>query len=280
MDLMFRHRYAPAPLGLFNGPLNTIRKACAGGTCSGLTFRRSAVPQPKPCNRCITNTAIVDSPVLVPTTPPAPAAQDKNNYEKTRALPQSEKDEENNGESEVKKMAATFGVAAKSSALHDLDKWELKITPPHKAERDHATTQQARTKRTPWVHTRGKYSGHHVHEETDLWYGVTEDEYSRRPKARKAVADHIGRIMETDLGRQHFGDQRCSHCAEKDWECWSYTEYGQDAIRNGTATCTRCRFHLKNCSLCPRAAAKKRVRRSDVEGLPSPKQPRLAPRIS
>lgn len=72
---------------------------------------------------------------------------------------------------------------------------------------------------------------------TGKWWNAWAKENSDKPK----IISHVGRIMETDIGMQLFGDQRCTRCQLLDQECWIYNpEYIQRVKYAGT-NCARCR---------------------------------------
>ncbi|KAE9991249.1 hypothetical protein EG327_000251 [Venturia inaequalis] len=51
---------------------------------------------------------------------------------------------------------------------------------------------------------------------------------------------HIGRIMETELGEELFGDARCTNCQRRNEECWVYSKEGSQQVLNPVRRCARC----------------------------------------
>jgi hypothetical protein len=47
--------------------------------------------------------------------------------------------------------------------------------------------------------------------------------------------------METTLGEQRIGDQRCEHCKANNTECWVYTGLAMGMVKYASPTYTRCR---------------------------------------
>jgi hypothetical protein len=68
-------------------------------------------------------------------------------------------------------------------------------------------------------------------------------------------ADHIVRIMETDLGEKKEGEEKCEECQGRSQECWVYSEMGTQQISRPGDQCARCReVKHRKCSLSARAA--------------------------
>ena len=107
----------------------------------------------------------------------------------------------------------------------------------------HQWRASAPSTRLPWVPTPGvpKTAACWKHREQGRWYYISEVEYEARGKEARAVADHIGLIMETTLGEQRIGDQRCEHCRGNDTECWAYTGLAMGMVKYASTTCARCR---------------------------------------
>lgn len=57
---------------------------------------------------------------------------------------------------------------------------------------------------------------------------------------------HIARIMETELGEQVHGDNRCTRCVRRGYECWRYSATGGDQIDHPGFKCARCRAAGRN----------------------------------
>lgn len=72
---------------------------------------------------------------------------------------------------------------------------------------------------------------------------------NQRFRPGTARLSHAGRIMETTLGKQLFGDDRCARCIKWDDECWVYSDqvrqlqYGSNVGK----ACARCRFKDQWC---------------------------------
>jgi hypothetical protein len=107
----------------------------------------------------------------------------------------------------------------------------------------HRWRASAPTTRLPWVPEPGvpKTAARWKHREQGRWYFISEAEYEARGTAARAVSDHIGLIMETTLGEQRVGDQRCQHCKDNDEECWVYTDLAMRMVKYALPTCARCR---------------------------------------
>lgn len=90
------------------------------------------------------------------------------------------------------------------------------------------------------------------------WYDFWIDSQSD-PKIESA-ASHVGRIMETELGLQLFGDKRCNRCRAEGMECWIYSERGRKQIRHPGSACAHCRATgpmTQGCSVATRIHSKK-----------------------
>jgi hypothetical protein len=74
------------------------------------------------------------------------------------------------------------------------------------------------------------------------------------------MVSNVGRIMETDLGVQFFGEERCTRCIEAGHQCWVYTDKGRGQIKNPGSACARCRANPHptiGCSLARRRPKQK-----------------------
>lgn len=128
--------------------------------------------------------------------------------------------------------------------------------------------ERARTQRIPWHWRNQATADHWVHHDTARWYGVTEAEYWLRRPENKKVADHVGRIMESELGEQRIGDQRCQACQDNDHECWVYSQAARGQVKHMTPTCARCRHVLRFCSFSTRKTPTKRIGSGSNAGSP------------
>ncbi|KAF2024853.1 hypothetical protein EK21DRAFT_117369 [Setomelanomma holmii] len=108
----------------------------------------------------------------------------------------------------------------------------------------HRWIQSAPTTRLPWAPEPGvpKTVPRHSHREQGRWYFTSEAAYEAADGPDRKVSDHIGLIMETTLGEQRLGDQRCEHCQEDDLQCWVYTREAMKMVSRASTTCARCRF--------------------------------------
>jgi len=88
----------------------------------------------------------------------------------------------------------------------------------------------------------------------DLWYGGGYDGRASWTQSKKATMGHVGTIMETDMGEQRLGEDRCERCRRNNHECWVYSEGAGTYIKHALPTCARCRFTPGpgGCSLSPR----------------------------
>lgn len=110
--------------------------------------------------------------------------------------------------------------------------------------------------RVAWSWSGKKTSGHYVHQHPDVWSYTTEEEYRAAKPDRQKVLDHVGRIIETDLGVKLSDDQRCSHCQAGNGsngnECWMYSGEGARQVMYPGSICARCRWDTVKCSLSTR----------------------------
>jgi hypothetical protein len=49
-----------------------------------------------------------------------------------------------------------------------------------------------------------------------------------------------GQMMETDLGHQVFGDERCANCLKVGVECWRFKSVSRNYVAYADNTCARC----------------------------------------
>jgi hypothetical protein len=108
------------------------------------------------------------------------------------------------------------------------------------------------------------------------WYRTTEDleAMERQDPNRRKNFHHIGRIMETELGQRHDGDDRCPAYIRMGYECWTYTVEGTQQIASPGSACARCwAEHRGNCSHSAR-----RIHRKPSAPRPPPSPPNLLQR--
>ena len=132
---------------------------------------------------------------------------------------------------------------------------------PLQGTRDWLTwSQTGPTIRRPWTYTSIRSSERWRHQEAGRWYYVSDAAYAAQSTSGKAVTNHIGRIMESDLGEQLIGEARCRHCKDGDRECWVYSARAFNQVKYLTPACARCRQMPRNggCSFSTRRRAVKR----------------------
>ncbi|CRG92850.1 hypothetical protein PISL3812_09921 [Talaromyces islandicus] len=118
--------------------------------------------------------------------------------------------------------------------------------------------QLANQTRVPWLWSpTGSKTGepYEPTAEGKWWYDWAH-EFQGSPNVRS----NVGRIMETELGVQLFGEDRCTGCQQSNRECWIYSEKGRQQVKNPGSACTRCRVDpaTPGCSLSNRRPARKR----------------------
>ncbi|KAF2502627.1 hypothetical protein BU16DRAFT_532968 [Lophium mytilinum] len=74
--------------------------------------------------------------------------------------------------------------------------------------------------------------------------------------------------METELGEQFLGDDKCTQCKRRGFECWAYSKEALGQVNRGGVACARCRHSpISRCSLSPYPGRGKRGRRTRSEAL-------------
>ncbi|KAE8450526.1 hypothetical protein EG329_006257 [Mollisiaceae sp. DMI_Dod_QoI] len=134
------------------------------------------------------------------------------------------------------------------------------VTQPRPASRlvsqaEFDQSERADQPRLPWnwkLH--GKTSSPYIPVILGKWWSRTQAELDAMAPTRRKQYDHIGRIMETELGKQLFNQDRCSFCRQEGKECWVYTEKGAKQLVCPRDACTRCRInpHKGGCSKAKR----------------------------
>jgi hypothetical protein len=124
--------------------------------------------------------------------------------------------------------------------------------------------QVADQPRRPWTWTTSgrKTDNPYIMHEIDKWWFA----WARENPDKPLVASNIGRIMETELGTQLLGEEKCARCQEEGIECWIYTAKSRNQIKNPGSACARCRADPRNCGC---SLAKRRPNRRKTP-LPSP----------
>jgi hypothetical protein len=113
----------------------------------------------------------------------------------------------------------------------------------------------------------------------DRWYYTSNAAYEGyATKGMRSNVDHIGRIMESELGMQLVREQVCDGCRTSNpvCECWVYDPSKAKGQVRVTLTCAHCRSKGDKCSLSKR---KTEMRPQDVGAQPSPAQVQLVPTV-
>ncbi|EEH06946.1 conserved hypothetical protein [Histoplasma capsulatum G186AR] len=99
-----------------------------------------------------------------------------------------------------------------------------------------------------------KSSSTYQPQESGKWWSVSHEEFQCFSPQKQRVWGHIGRIMETELGEQLLGEDRCAACQENGEECWAYSEKGRAQIAKPGDSCSRCRVAARKggCSISKR----------------------------
>lgn len=130
-------------------------------------------------------------------------------------------------------------------------------------------SQVADQPRLPWAWaTQGKTSDVYTPVERGKWWSMHQKELDSLTQSKRRDFGHIGRIMETELGEQFLGEERCSACQANGKECWVYSREGAQQVKRPGDTCARCRFAARSggCSL-----SKRRCRRDWSPPAPGPR---------
>ena len=117
------------------------------------------------------------------------------------------------------------------------------------------TVQLADQPRLPWNwQLQGKTTDGYTAVRQGKWWSSLQTANGERNLS------HIGRIMETELGEQLHGEDRCLACEEGGWECWAYSRVGAQQVHKPGDTCARCRVRARpgGCSISKRAKPKPR----------------------
>lgn len=129
--------------------------------------------------------------------------------------------------------------------------------------------QVANQPRLPWnwSHAGTKTKEHYEPTTVGKWWWV----WAQENRESLPVISNLGRIMETELGEQRFGENRCKRCQIEDLECWVYSQRAIYQVCNLGSACTRCRTEPRNmgCSLSKQTPKKRKMRP------PTPPAPRL-----
>uniref|UniRef100_A0A093Y2X9 SH3 domain-containing protein C23A1.17 n=1 Tax=Talaromyces marneffei PM1 TaxID=1077442 RepID=A0A093Y2X9_TALMA len=122
-------------------------------------------------------------------------------------------------------------------------------------------SQRASTLRLPWDwRVSGKTTEEYTPQIQGKWWSKTAEELrSAQPNKRRDYG-HIGRIMETELGEQLHGKQKCTACQTNNEECWIYSTRGSRQVSRPGDACARCRRTARKggCNLAKRRSNKRR----------------------
>lgn len=91
--------------------------------------------------------------------------------------------------------------------------------------------------------------GTYVPQLAGKWWTRSSTDVHNMRDDRRARISHVGRIMETVLGEQLSGDNRCAQCIKCDDECWVYSsQIRQTRLgANLGPSCARCRKTAHSC---------------------------------
>lgn len=122
--------------------------------------------------------------------------------------------------------------------------------------------------RIPWTWSASGSKNRALYEPTAVgkwWWAWAQDN-----RDDKRIITNIARIMETELGEQRFGKEKCTRCQKEGLECWTYTDRAEYQVVYAGTACARCRAEPRamGCSL----AIRKGKRRTSP---PPPPPPRL-----
>jgi len=88
----------------------------------------------------------------------------------------------------------------------------------------------------------------------------TQDSYAGRPLpsffSRQTAVNQVVLMMETTLGKEYHGDDRCQGCVDLGIACVRYIDGAKSQIRNPGSTCAWCRFSTQKS--CSKATAKRK----------------------
>jgi hypothetical protein len=114
--------------------------------------------------------------------------------------------------------------------------------------------------RSPWHWTpRGKTRESYTPTADGKWWSFNNEELEALTPNKRRDVGHIGRIMETELGEERVGDERCTACQRLDEECWVYSRKGSQQVSRPGDTCARCRLSARagGCSLSKRVQGRR-----------------------
>jgi len=133
-----------------------------------------------------------------------------------------------------------------------------------------AAYNQANTDRLGWGWSPIRSTAAYVPAVAGKWWTSGGSPEIRQRRGR--VADHVGRIMETELGERREGNGRCTACQANGEECWFYSTKGSQQIAKPGDACACCRWAARKCSGSKRQPAQKKRPRSRLPP-PRPLQP-------
>lgn len=147
---------------------------------------------------------------------------------------------------------ALFVESSGSSSTRSLS---VDFHAPSRSRENYDRSQVADQPRLPWEwNPRGKTTELYTHTAVGKWWFHGKKDIERLNPNKRRDISHIGRIMETELGEQLFGDNRCTACQFNKQECWVYSTEGAQQISRPGDSCARCRLSARagGCSLSKR----------------------------
>lgn len=102
-------------------------------------------------------------------------------------------------------------------------------------------SQRADQPRLPWDWSQGKTQEPYVPAILGKWWSKSQAQLDAMTPNNRQSFSHLARIMETDLGKQLFEEDRCSACRRLGQECWVYVEDAATQIKYARDSCVRCR---------------------------------------
>lgn len=93
----------------------------------------------------------------------------------------------------------------------------------------------------PHPNSNGAIAHPYTHRVPGGWWWKSVNEMSAMKPQKRGRWSHIGLIMETTLGQQLIGDDRCRRCQQYNYECWRYNPQTSWLVKFSTPSCARCR---------------------------------------
>lgn len=118
---------------------------------------------------------------------------------------------------------------------------------------DGEDTHPHRQPRIPWKWSDKKTSDLYISAVKGQWWSKSQSELRQLSMERQRYMSHIARIMETELGEELIGKDRCNNCQRQNRQCWTYSKKGKRQFTQPGVRCAACRFHDRDlqepCSL-------------------------------